>query len=74
MRAHNRPSFPPKIPRTDMKSWEVPTAIIYRPARSAMTSAARPNYWIFEVEPSRPLQIEPQMGLPPATIPIARSG
>jgi hypothetical protein len=28
MRAHNRPPFPPKIPRTDMRSWEVPTAVI----------------------------------------------
>ena len=46
MRGHNRPPFPPKIPGTDMRSPEVPTAIIYRPARSAMTSAPRPNYWV----------------------------
>ncbi|MCD1265336.1 ETC complex I subunit [Shinella sumterensis] len=45
-----------------MRSWDVPTAIIYRPARSAMTSAPRPNYWILEFEPSRPLQVEPLMG------------
>lgn len=45
-----------------MRSWDVPTAIIYRPARSAMTSAPRPNYWILEFEPSRPLWIEPLMG------------
>lgn len=31
MRAHNRPPFPPKIPRTDMRSWEVPTAVIALP-------------------------------------------
>ncbi|MET4700689.1 hypothetical protein ABIE65_003731 [Constrictibacter sp. MBR-5] len=62
MRGHNRPPFPPKIPGTDMRSPEVPTAIIYRPARSAMTSAPRPDYWILEFEPSRPPQIEPLMG------------
>ncbi|WP_376711342.1 NADH dehydrogenase ubiquinone Fe-S protein 4 [Pseudochrobactrum lubricantis] len=62
MRGHNRQPFPPKIPGTDLPSWDVPTAIIYRPARSAMTSAPRPNYWILEFEPSRPLQVEPLMG------------
>ena len=62
MRGHNRPPFPPKIPGTDLPSWDVPTAIIYRPARSAMTSAPRPNYWILEFEPSRPPQIDPLMG------------
>jgi len=62
MRGHNRPPFPPKIPGTNTRSWDVPTAIIYRPARSAMTSAPRPNYWILEFEPSRPPQIEPLMG------------
>ena len=62
MRGHNRPPFAPKIPGTDLPSWDVPTAIIYRPARSAMTSAPRPNYWILEFEPSRPPQIEPLMG------------
>lgn len=62
MRGHNRPPFPPKIPGTDLRSWDVPTAIIYRPARSAMTSAPRPNYWVLEFEPSRPPQIEPLMG------------
>ncbi|WP_041375350.1 NADH dehydrogenase ubiquinone Fe-S protein 4 [Polymorphum gilvum] len=62
MRGHNRPPFPPKIPGTNMRSWDVPNAIIYRPARSAMTSAPRPNYWILEFEPSRPPHIEPLMG------------
>lgn len=62
MRGHNRPPFSPKVPGTDMRSWDVPTAIIYRPARSAMTSAPRPNYWVLEFEPSRPLRIEPLMG------------
>lgn len=62
MRGHNRPPFPPKTPGTDLPSWDVPTAIIYRPARSAMTSAPRPNYWVLEFEPSRPPQIEPLMG------------
>ena len=62
MLGHNRPPFPPKVPGTDMRSWDVPTAVIYRPARSAMTSAPRPNHWILEFEPSRPLWIEPLMG------------
>lgn len=62
MRGHNRPPFPPKIPGTELRSWDVPTAIIYRPARSAMTSAPRPSYWVLEFEPSRPPQIEPLMG------------
>lgn len=62
MRGHNRPRFPPKVPGTEMRSWDVPTAIIYRPARSAMTSAPRPNYWVLEFEPLRPLWIEPLMG------------
>ena len=62
MRGHNRPPFPPKIPGTDLPSWDVPTAIIYRPARSAMTSAPRPSYWVLEFEPSRPPQIDPLMG------------
>ena len=43
MRGHNRPPFPPKIPGTDLPSWDVPTAIIYRPARSAMTSRLGPT-------------------------------
>ena len=62
MRGHNRPPFPPKIPGTALPSWDVPTAIIYRPARSAMTSAPRPNYWVLEFEPSRPPQIDPLTG------------
>jgi hypothetical protein len=36
-RGHNRPPLPPKVPGTDMRSWDVPTAIIYRPARSVMS-------------------------------------
>lgn len=62
MRGHNRPPFPPKVPGTALRSWDVPTAVIYRPARSAMTSAPRPNYRVLEFEPSRPLRIEPLMG------------
>jgi hypothetical protein len=45
-----------------MRSWDVPTAIIYRPARSATTSAPRPNHWVLEFEPSRPPRVEPLMG------------
>jgi hypothetical protein len=49
-RAHAQNNRPALIPAGG--SWG--QVIIYRPARSAMTSAARPNYWIFEFEPSRP--------------------
>lgn len=62
MRGHNRPPFPPKVPGTALRSWDVPTAVIYRPARSAMTSAPRPYYWVLEFEPLRPLPIESLMG------------
>lgn len=62
MRAHNRPPFPPKVPGTGIRSWDVPTAIIYRPARPAMTSAPRPRYWVLEFEPTRAPRIEPLMG------------
>lgn len=62
MRGHNRPPYPPRIPGTDFRSWDVPMAIIYRPARSAMTSAPRPRYWVLEFEPSRTPRIEPLMG------------
>lgn len=62
MRGHNRPPFQPKMPGTSMRSDAVPTAIIYRPARSAMTSAPRPRRWVLEFEPASPLRIEPLMG------------
>lgn len=62
MRGHNRQHFPPKMPGTNTRSHDVPSATIYRPARSAMTSAPRPRRWVLEFEPTRPLQIEPLMG------------
>ncbi len=61
MRGHNRPPFRPKIPGTDIRSDDVPTAIIYRPSR-AITSAPRARHWVLELEPARPLEIEPLMG------------
>ena len=41
MQGHNRPPFAPTIPGTNLRSHDVPTAIIYRPARAAATSAPR---------------------------------
>ena len=41
MRGHNRPMSRPTIPGTDLSSPDVPTAIIYRPSRSATQSALR---------------------------------
>lgn len=62
MKGHNRPPYLPKIPGTDLRSSEVPHAIIYRPARSAMQSGPRPRQWVLEFEPSQAPQIEPLMG------------
>jgi hypothetical protein len=62
MRGHNRPPFRPRIPGTDLRSGDVPTAIIYRPARSATTSAPLSRHWVLEFEPHRAPRIEPLMG------------
>ena len=47
MRGHNRPMSRPTIPGTDLSSPDVPTAIIYRPSRSATQSGPRrgTGYW-----------------------------
>ena len=62
MHGHNRPPFPPKLPGTATNCWDVPAAIIYRPARAATVSAPRPDYWVLEFAPSRAPQVEPLMG------------
>lgn len=62
MQGHNRPPFAPTIPGTNLRSHDVPTAIIYRPARAAITSAPRSRHWVLEFEPSRPQNLEPLMG------------
>ena len=63
MKGHNRPPFRPKIPGTDLTSPDLPTALIYRPARSSHTSAPiRRQHWILEFEPARAPVIEPLMG------------
>ena len=63
IKGHNRPPFRPKIPGTDLTSPDVPTALIYRPARSSHTSAPiRRQHWILEFEPARAPVIEPLMG------------
>lgn len=36
-RGHNRPPRQPKMPGIDMRSWDVPTVIINRPARSVVS-------------------------------------
>lgn len=59
---HNRPPFDPKIPGTDLRWREVPTAHIYRPARTATQSAPRKCEWILEFEPARAKVLEPLMG------------
>ncbi len=62
MRGHNRPPFRPRIPGTDLRSADVPAAIIYRPSRNAMQSGPRPRHWILEFEPAASPEIEPLMG------------
>lgn len=39
-----------------------PLALIYRPARSAMTSAPRARTWRLDLQPTRPQWLEPLMG------------
>lgn len=39
-----------------------PTAFAYRPARNPMQSGPRPRKWVLELEPRRPLRVEPLMG------------
>lgn len=62
MRGDNRPPFRPRIPGTHLTSDEVPMAIIYRPARSATTSAPKRGGWVLEFEPARAPSREPLMG------------
>lgn len=60
-RGHNRPPFRPRVPGTPF-SGDVPVAHIYRPARSAKTSAPRRDEWVLEFDPARADAIEPLMG------------
>ncbi|VFQ33368.1 Uncharacterised protein [Acinetobacter lwoffii] len=43
MQGHNRPPFAPTIPGTNLRSHDVPTAIIYRPARGRHVRATIPT-------------------------------
>ncbi|WCR09668.1 ETC complex I subunit [Paracoccus stylophorae] len=61
-RGHNRPPFRPRIPGMELRSPDVPMAIIYRPSRSATQSGPRPRHWILEFEPAQAAEIEPLMG------------
>ncbi|CTQ47259.1 NADH dehydrogenase ubiquinone Fe-S protein 4 [Roseibium aggregatum] len=69
MLRHNRPHIWPKVPGTNRRSSQVPTAFIYRPARSATTSARRPKHWILEFEATSAPEIEPLMGWTSSTDP-----
>lgn len=59
---HNRSRFGPKVPGTDLRTSSIPTAHIFRPARSAMQSGRRPRPWVLIFEPSTRQEIEPLMG------------
>ncbi|MFW8637407.1 NADH dehydrogenase ubiquinone Fe-S protein 4 [Cribrihabitans pelagius] len=39
-----------------------PIAFVYRPARNPMQSAPRSRNWLLQLEPQRPLELEPLMG------------
>ncbi|CUI01789.1 NADH dehydrogenase ubiquinone Fe-S protein 4 [Leisingera aquaemixtae] len=41
---------------------DAPIAFVYRPARNPMQSGPRPKRWMLQLEPTRPLEIEPLMG------------
>ena len=58
----NRPPLAPRIPGTDLRSPDVPLAIIHRPARATMQSAPRPRHWVLKLEPSRAPELDPLMG------------
>lgn len=58
----NRPPVPPKVPGTDQRSWNVPLAIIRRPARSVTQSAPRSRSWVLEFEATRAPKLDPLMG------------
>lgn len=60
--SRNRPIETPRIPGTDLRSPDVPLAIIRRPARSATQSAPRPRHWVLEFEPARAPALDPLMG------------
>ncbi|MBW7056113.1 ETC complex I subunit [Paracoccus bogoriensis] len=53
---------PPRIPGTNLRSPNVPLAIIRRPARPVTQSASRPRHWVLEFEPSSAPALDPLMG------------
>ncbi|WCR10733.1 ETC complex I subunit [Paracoccus stylophorae] len=59
---HNRPPFRPRLPGSDLRGPDVPTAVIYRPSRGPTQSGPRPRHWILEFEPAHAPGIEPLMG------------
>lgn len=62
LRHRNRPPRHPRIPGTNMRWRDIPTALIYRPARSVMQSAPPGRNWVLEFAPFRAGTIEPLMG------------
>jgi hypothetical protein len=62
MKGHNAPPMTPRVPGTDLRSPDVPTAIIYRPSRPVTQSGRRPRHWILEFEPSETHTLDPLMG------------
>ncbi|WP_341864188.1 NADH dehydrogenase ubiquinone Fe-S protein 4 [Gymnodinialimonas sp. 57CJ19] len=62
MKGHNRPPLRPTLPGTDLTSTGVPTAIIYRPAKSATQSGPRPDHWLLKFVPASGSTLEPLMG------------
>ena len=60
--SRNRPIETPRIPGTDLRSPDVPLAIIRRPTRAATQSAPRPRHWVLEFEPASASTLDPLLG------------
>lgn len=61
-KGRNRADPAPRIPGTNLRSSNVPLAIIRRPARPVTQSAPRPRHWVLEFEPSSAPALDPLMG------------
>lgn len=62
VKGHNRPPYRPRVPGTDLRSSDVPVAVIYRPGRSVTQSGPPRKEWVLEFERDQAPQVEPLMG------------
>lgn len=71
IQGHNKPPFRPKLPGTKLPARDVPTAVIYREAKSATTSAPARDQWVLRFEPASAKELEPLMGWTSSDDPFA---